>query len=291
MGCDPPLCNPILYRSTFQSTHPHGVRQRAIMRLPLCMVSIHAPAWGATCGVPRLFPTSEFQSTHPHGVRQTFCRKLAYVVVFQSTHPHGVRPTSALLALVRSWFQSTHPHGVRPKADEKVSMKKRFQSTHPHGVRLAASLGCFRPASFNPRTRMGCDDTSYQIIVMPTCVSIHAPAWGATSEISLYVYPRKFQSTHPHGVRQTTFDVIQDVSAFQSTHPHGVRQGVQTMYSRIGCFNPRTRMGCDFRRTIGVGCRIGFNPRTRMGCDRCFNTSTTQIYCFNPRTRMGCDIW
>ena len=83
----------------FQSTHPHGVRQKEN---------------------PWAFETEEFQSTHPHGVRQhrslptmsercfnprtlTGCdnkRSLAYVhgILFQSTHPHGVRRMLAGLA-------------------------------------------------------------------------------------------------------------------------------------------------------------------------------------------------
>jgi len=77
-------------------------------------------------------------------------------------------------------------------------------------------------------------------------VSIHAPAWGATQLTGeLKLTNEWFQSTHPHGVRQsgwTRFDNFTIVSIhapawgatssaragvailwFQSTHPHGVR--------------------------------------------------------------------
>ena len=54
-----------------------------------------------------------------------------------------------------------------------------------------------------------------------------------------------FQSTHPHGVRQEDLKrQILDV-LFQSTHPHGVRQTLCKPFPFCGCFNPRTRMGCD----------------------------------------------
>ena len=98
----------------------------------------------------------------------------------------------------------------------------RFQSTHPHGVRLDNVSKLFLTASFNPRTRMGCD--------FPSCkgyeqglVSIHAPAWGATRHHRLVLAGTEFQSTHPHGVRHWLSYMTP---------------------KQIG-FNPRTRMGCD----------------------------------------------
>ena len=81
----------------------------------------------------------------------------------------------------------------------------------------------------------------------PLAISIHAPAWGATRRIFPSAIPDfKFQSTHPHGVRPT------------QTSRRTTRRN----------FNPRTRMGCD----AALKCRSlhgssNFNPRTRMGCD------------------------
>ena len=78
---------------------------------------------------------------------------------------------------------------------------------------LATAL---EPPHFNPRTRVGCDQS---------LVLYHRAA-------------REFQSTHPRGVRlvfphnQLTFLV------FQSTHPRGVRR--------------RTRVGCDGFWTVAV---------------------------------------
>ena len=56
-------------------------------------------------------------------------------------------------------------------------------------------------------------------------VSIHAPTWGATQMVFGNVgIVNKFQSTHPHGVRQLIWCFKRIKSEFQSTHPHGVRQ-------------------------------------------------------------------
>jgi len=55
----------------FQSTHPHGVRH--LCGFPVfnpVLVSIHAPAWGATQEAQEAIQSAMFQSTHPHGVRR-----------------------------------------------------------------------------------------------------------------------------------------------------------------------------------------------------------------------------
>ena len=57
-----------------------------------------------------------------------------------------------------------------------------------------------------------------------TCISIHAPTWGATvtgiSERDIM----SFQSTHPRGVRPAGMEQVPDDLIFQSTHPRGVRR-------------------------------------------------------------------
>ena len=78
-----------------------------------------------------------------------------------------------------------------------------------------------------------------------------------------------------------------------------------------GCFNPRTRKGCDGSQWdmnkhflvsthapvkdatdcfTNTGALIGgFNPRTRKGCDLPLQLHWLIQYSFNPRTRKGCD--
>ena len=143
-----------------------------------------------------------------------------------------------------------------------------FQSTHPHGVRPQSGGSLSSPGGFNPRTRTGCDMIP-RWWTSGTRVSIHAPARGATSNSGrtshdsvvsihapargatmLMVYTTNsalFQSTHPHGVRQSIpnmaslinlvsihapargatlsfFLISPSQFLFQSTHPHGVRR-------------------------------------------------------------------
>ena len=109
-------------------------------------------------------------------------------------------------------------------------------------------LGFLQPQSFNPRTRVGCDRRDMGIIIRQSDVSIHAPAWGATS---------------------CTMSAIEIRTWFQSTHPRGVRpseegQGLKGASS----FNPRTRVGCDQLMLSPLLLSVlRFNPRTRVGCD------------------------
>ena len=56
---------------------------------------------------------------------------------------------------------------------------------------------------------------------------------------------REFQSTHPSGVRPTSFYLYGTADGFQSTHPSGVRLGWITPNVLSKNFNPRTPVGCD----------------------------------------------
>ncbi|VDB01173.1 Octaprenyl diphosphate synthase / Dimethylallyltransferase / (2E,6E)-farnesyl diphosphate synthase / Geranylgeranyl pyrophosphate synthetase, partial [Olavius algarvensis spirochete endosymbiont] len=61
-----------------------------------------------------------------------------------------------------------------------------FQSTHPRGVRLVENISSgIDDSSFNPRTREGCDELA-PAFPARSCVSIHAPARGATTPFYLF---------------------------------------------------------------------------------------------------------
>ena len=77
-----------------------------------------------------------------------------------------------------------------------------FQSTHPHGVRLCYLLFDTPQKCFNPRTHTGCDNNTFCAYKEVERVSIHAPTRGATKLGATCLNLVKFQSTHPHGVRQ-----------------------------------------------------------------------------------------
>ena len=164
-----------------------------------------------------------------------------------------------------------------------------FQSTRPHGARHQSVT----------MTYIGCK------------VSIHAPAWGATTVI-LHVdrsfcrfNPRArmgrdarrgpdgpgpmFQSTRPHGARQKRKAAMPKGKEFQSTRPHGARPCRYRKPRGIKRFNPRARMGRDgpanglsvlvlFQSTRPHGARPGLSHSRKRRSSR-----------FNPRARMGRD--
>ena len=191
----------------FQSTHPRGVRRHVCgLRWDPAPVSIHAPAWGATpTARPRRPIQRKFQSTHPRGVRRAPVRKHGLPSrcfnprtrvgcdaheFEQPAHPHVVsihapawgatcgkphltrrtpcfNPRTRVgcdtplspLNVTANMFQSTHPRGVRLVSAIILQANMVFQSTHPRGVRHRRRIWTCR-------------------LIL---VSIHAPAWGATS--------------------------------------------------------------------------------------------------------------
>ena len=160
VGCDYYTMKSFESLYTFQSTHPRGVRRELWQACEVALlVSIHAPAWGATrptCRGSRRW--SLFQSTHPRGVRLLPQIGADAIIRFQSTHPRGVRRRALPCWPASTRFQSTHPRGVRRRALPCWPASTRFQSTHPRGVRHA----------------------SLERVPHEALVSIHAPAWGAT---------------------------------------------------------------------------------------------------------------
>ena len=99
--------------------------------------------------------------------------------MFQSTFPRGERHTANHGCLFWEMFQSTLPRGERRLEILIAEKNRKFQSTLPRGER---------------RRMFG---QSYH----RHPVSIHAPAWGATTKSGLRISGDVFQSTLPRGER------------------------------------------------------------------------------------------
>jgi len=81
----------------FQSTRPRGARHYEKLEPRGVVVSIHAPARGATM-LTMLKPTVLlFQSTRPRGARPIFFPNPNSPSVFQSTRPRGARQDRCIL--------------------------------------------------------------------------------------------------------------------------------------------------------------------------------------------------
>ena len=168
------------------------------------VISIHAPAWGATTKLSRFKQRVKFQSTHPRGVRPGRRRLSFYSGIFQSTHPRGVRRVHAI-------FNQVHV---------LISI---------HAPAWGATIQCrcskVYTCYFNPRTRVGCD-FNVQLFQGGDFYFNPRTRVGCDRYIgTMSLARRSFQSTHPRGVRRSDVAVVKaGLNVFQSTHPRGVRR-------------------------------------------------------------------
>ena len=159
MGCDGFVYANANNASSFQSTHPHGVRR---LRRSLWPYNLR------------------FQSTHPHGVRPRATLTKKRKAGFNPRTRMGCDTAEAEIPLPSACFNPRtrmgcddtflplHPYqdSFNPRTRMGCDVPSYltsttflvFQSTHPHGVRRYL----FRAG------------------LVYTGVSIHAPAWGAT---------------------------------------------------------------------------------------------------------------
>ena len=142
----------------FQSTLPRRERQTQVQsQVDNGIVSIHAPAKGATKTIFSVRPYSRFNPRSREGSDVRSCP----------------------MCSVCTWFQSTLPRRERQNIFAWSFSTAMFQSTLPRRERLRIPYRRRTPGSFNPRSREGSDrqrrsDPDYNY------VSIHAPAKGAT---------------------------------------------------------------------------------------------------------------
>ncbi len=170
----------------FQSTRPRGARRRGLVEGHVTVVvSIHAPAWGATFAVSVAQPLDQV-SIHAPAWGATFPRcTVSLDRRFQSTRPRGARPVSTGVSRITLLFQSTRPRGARhcgrwPKpCRHNVSIHAPAWGATPSRCRLAPS-----PCRFNPRARVGRD--ACECVERPGC--------------------QQFQSTRPRGARPAPED-------------------------------------------------------------------------------------
>ena len=145
------------------------------------MVSIHAPARGATSAAFGVRIQLSFQFTRPRGARRLHTRNGAICAAFQFTRPRGARP----LHLVDASGGAVSIHAPARGATGRWRRWSR------------------RSFGFNSRAREGRDRTTI-VRSLVTRVSIHAPARGATQSPYYSMFNTMFQFTRPRGARPST---------------------------------------------------------------------------------------
>src|SRR5690606_24045809 len=122
------------------------------------LVSIHAPAWGATVGDEiELLLEGGFNPRARVGRDEALARRYKNRIKFQSTRPRGARHAIA----IGHWsFANVSIHAPA------------WGATRLYPPRT------YRVDCFNPRARVGRDVHGARGCGTPDKVSIHAPAWG-----------------------------------------------------------------------------------------------------------------
>ena len=213
------------------------------------MISIHAPARGATKEKSAPARISSFQSTLPRGERPIASANSLAFLVFQSTLPRGERQKRGIRYEAMNGFQSTLPRGERPHCCISSTFSINFnprsrEGSDINGVSsLPSQMANFNPRSregsdnitffkfsilninFNPRSREGSDGISCRIFGFYYFISIHAPARGATQ--------------HHHYI------LSQDMEISIHAPARGATRLFSGKFFAIFNFNPRSREGSD----------------------------------------------
>ena len=168
------------------------------------MVSIHAPAWGATVGIrPSFSVVSGFNPRTRVGCDENLRIKSEDGESFNPRTRVGCDPQPWKVGLQVTSFNPRTRVGCDQTFPDPLCTIEEGVSIHApawgatdwrehwtereivsiHAPAWGATLEIYknvnRPQRFNPRTRGGCDFSS-AICLFNSSVSIHAPAWGAT---------------------------------------------------------------------------------------------------------------
>ena len=208
------------------------------------LVSIHAPARGL-----QYCWSTFYVSIHApaRGATERFLALPILLPKFQSTHPHGVRRASAGTPITACLFQSTHPHGVR-RQDQCAPRLGRASFNPRTRTGCDATATDYKPRRwrFNPRTRTGCDSYVDWDDDWIDQVSIHAPARGATMSCTPILVPLAVSIHAPaRGATHGIGDEIHRAPVSIHAPARGATFNGNTKGQWVFCFNPRTRTGCD----------------------------------------------
>ena len=233
------------------------------------MVSIHAPAWGATAAYFQ--PAAAYVRFNPRSRVGSDSPESAIVQKYL-----GFNPRSRVGSDEVFQFRVICQFGFNPRSrvgsDYAPCVQSPgfflFQSTLPRGERPAASLalkGCIRVSIHAPAWGATCCHLSGLRAII---VSIHAPAWGATASMDMQItctivsiHAPAWGATTPLSLPRRAFIVSIHAPAWGATQI----PSIDTLCHNG--FNPRSRVGSDFSANPFLQLSYGFNPRSRVGSD------------------------
>ena len=212
---------------------------------------------------------SPFQSTHPRGVRRgrlVNCEKGYFH--FNPRTREGCDKALSIMTVTLGDFNPRTREGCDHSLQWRLYRPSNFNPRTREGCDTARAAWRSPTKHFNPRTREGCDKANIPMLVMLGDFNPRTREGCDKSTMPKSWTRRKFQSTHPRGVRLIKF-FYESCGTYISIHapargatPHGV-----DVHSVRKNFNPRTREGCDVQSFYLYLNVQYFNPRTREGCD------------------------
>ena len=260
-------------------------------RVASSVVSIHAPAWGATRSpMPGRRDITKFQFTLPRGERLRPRERRSKIVMFQFTLPRGERPLISRLLPLNPCFNSRSRVGsdvtkkiYGPSSDVSIhapawgATRGALLGTTAGRVSIhAPAWGATRradspgrgPASFNSRSRVGSDEGNSRNFVKFGSFNSRSRVGSDALRRRPFSTWLTFQFTLPRGERLNKWERMAPGPEFQFTLPRGERLPHAARLPLANGFNSRSRVGSDPSGSALLSRTSGFNSRSRVGSDR-----------------------
>ena len=174
-------------KSIFQFSPPRGGRLHGVVIVfGHLLISILAPARGATDITTSKVVRFQFQFPPPHGGRRERPMDWKQTILFQFPPPHGGRPITSPGAWRCGYFNSRPRTGGDNSLVDAEHDLHTFQFPPPHGGRRQVLI----------------------FVIRQTVISIPAPARGATKKNNGKQGRALFQFPPPHGGRPRTPHLI-----------------------------------------------------------------------------------
>ena len=299
----------------FQFTRPRGARlRRGRKHLPQAVVSIHAPARGAT-GIDAISKAlvALFQFTRPRGARLAIKNnQIRAGWGFNSRAREGRDRAFFKMFAWMSLFQFTRPRGARLAADDRQDLAGEFQFTRPRGARRGRFSTRPPIKGFQFTRPRGARLLQMRYLNLWPFVSIHAPARGATHNPPLITSPKSGFNSRAREGRDTqscrgSTHIQVSIHApargatkaraewwaskkFQFTRPRGARPSRSACFRPRASFNSRAREGRDaslYASSLPITVSIHAPARGATWIRVCTPARTCR---FNSRAREGRDM-
>ena len=259
-----------------------GATQRCGKHFPLLGFQSTLPRRERPAPPVRAIHNTPFQSTLPRRERRTrIARNRGYAIHFNPRSREGSDVRSANDTIIMGISIHAPAKGATQIADALKAVCAISIHAPAKGATSGLSAEPRSGRNFNPRSREGSDVPAIQAVPPPEhfnprsregsdrfnarmcrrdCISIHAPAKGAT-----------FLDLSCSGMK----------SVFQSTLPRRERRNAQADLCHCGQnFNPRSREGSDGTPPRPSAPQGYFNPRSREGSDPSSRRSWGSSYTF-----------